>query len=93
MGQDQRGRTRVVTPEEKCIAAGQIRGWEIRAKGVAESRISVPVAHMGRGDLVRAPQRIEKTGQPSFRIINRCPAPSPLGQGDCTGAVTLTYSQ
>src|SRR5574341_2468279 len=89
MGQDQRGGAWVVAPEEKGAAVAEIRRGEINAEGIAEACVSMPVAHLGGGDPVRAAERVKKSSQPALGIIDGGPAGGALDQGDGLGAVTL----
>ena len=91
MGQDEGCRAWIMTPEEKGLAAGEIRRGKIRPKGVAECCVLVPVADVGRGYPIGAAKGIEKPRQPSFCIVHRGPASRPFGEGDGARTVALTY--
>ena len=89
VGQDERGRARIVTPEEKAPAVGKIGGGQVDAEGVTKGGIPVPVAHMSGRDPVGAPEGVEKAPEPALYIINRGPAPRALGEGHRPRAITL----
>src|SRR5262249_1971364 len=90
MGQHQRCRAGIVSPKQKSFAMREVRCRQIGAECVAESRVPVPVAYVGRGYPVRAAEQVEKTAQPAFDIIDRSTALRSFSKSHRLGTVLFT---
>ena len=85
MREDQRRRARVVSPEQEKVTVRDVGRRNLNAKRVSKPGVFVPVADMGRGYPVWTAEKIEKTGQPPFRIGDRSAARRALGKCDGRG--------
>ena len=82
MCKDERGRARVMAPEQKGIALRDVRRRDFNAERISETCILMPIAHVSRRNPVRASEAVEKTCEPAFGVRDRGSTTGPFGESD-----------
>ena len=89
MREDQRGRARIVAPEQKRAAVRHIGRRNFHAERVGKAGVLVPIADVSRRSPVGTAEAIEKPRQPALGIGNRSAAAGAFGEGHRARAVAF----